>query len=781
MPTRTLRDCASLVLAAAALSSGSALAQTGAQQPIDEAPLTLRGSTRLTVPARGEQVRQRSIVVRADRLQARPELDTVAEGDVELRRAGTVIRADRLAYEDAADLVSASGNVRISRDGNQYRGPELQLQLQRFEGFFLEPEFLLGHTGAGGRARRIDFTDSTRAQALDATYTSCPRDGSGDPDWLLTTDRVRFDLETNEGIAEGAVLRFLGVPILALPVLSFPLSDDRKSGWLPPSVALDSTSGVEVAVPYYWNIAPNRDATIAPALLSRRGARIGAEFRYLEFQDQGRLAVNLLPNDRVAGRSRSIGVFDHDGSREPGLSYAAHVTRVSDDNYWKDFQRQIPVLTPRLLPLTARVEQRFDTAAVERSLYVGMQRWQVLQSGDPTTAIEAPYDRALQLGGRASGLLGPGLQYAVESELNRFTYSKADAAAARLTGLRLHALGSVSGSWERPGWWVRPKLALNAAAYALDQPMSDGRTRAARAIPTLSVDSGAVFERESHWFDRTQVQTLEPRLLYANTPYRAQSTLPIFDTGPNDFNALSAYWENLFSGIDRVADGHQLTAGVATRLLDAGTGAENLRLGISQRYLFRDQLVTPDGVPLTQRFSDVLFEGSTAVVPDWRFDVALRYSAEISRPLRSIVGARYLPAPFHALSATYRFARGLSEQVELGWQWPVYRGAGPDAGGARCQGSLYAVGRVNYSLRDSRVTDSIAGLEYDAGCWIGRLVAERLSTGRSEATTRLLIQLELVGLSRLGTNPLRLLKDNIPGYRLLRDERSGPYEPVVND
>jgi LPS-assembly protein len=780
VPTRTLRDFASLVLAAAALSSGSALAQSNAA-PVEESPLILRGSTRLSVPARGDQVRQRSVVVRADRLQSRPELDTIAEGEVEFRRAGTVVRADRLSYEDAADLVTARGNVRISRDGNLYRGPELQLELQRFEGFFLQPEFVLGQTGAGGRAARIDFAGSARASAVDATYTSCPRDGSGDPDWLLTTDRVRFDLETNEGVAEGAVLRFLGVPILALPVLSFPLSDDRKSGWLPPNVALDSTSGVEVAVPYYWNIAPNRDATIAPALLTRRGARIGAELRYLEQHDQGRIAVNLLPNDRVAGRSRSIGVFDHDGSLEQGIGYSAHVTRVSDDDYWKDFQRQIPALTPRLLPLTARVEGRFDTAAVQRSWYVGVQRWQILQSGDATTAVEAPYDRTLQLGARASGALWPGLNYDVQTELNRFTYSREDATSARPTGLRWHALGDVSMSWDAPGWWIRPKLALNAAAYSLDQPLSDGRTSVARAIPTFSVDSGAVFERESRWFGRTQFQTLEPRLLYANTPYRAQSTLPIFDTAPNDFNAVSAYWENLFSGIDRVADGHQLTAGVTTRLLDADTGAENLRLGISQRYLFRDQLVTPDGVPLTQRFSDVLFEGSTAVVPDWRFEVALRYSAETSRALRSIIGARYLPAPFHALSATYRFARGLSEQIELGWQWPVYRGSGSNAGSSRCQGSLYAVGRVNYSLRDSRVTDSIAGVEYDAGCWIGRIVGERLSTGRSEATTRLLIQLELVGLSRLGTNPLKVLKDNIPGYRLLRDERSGPYEPVVND
>jgi lipopolysaccharide assembly outer membrane protein LptD (OstA) len=148
----------------------------------------------------------------------------------------------------------------------------------------------------------------------------------------------------------------------------------------------------------------------------------------------------------------------------------------------------------------------------------------------------------------------------------------------------------------------------------------------------------------------------------------------------------------------------------------------------------------------------------------------LQYSPDIGRSTRSIVGVRYGPGPFRTVGATYRFARGLSEQVELGWQWPVYgptpveRSANGVRGSGACSGSWYSVGRINYSTKDSRVTDSVLGLEYDAGCWIGRVVSERLSTGRSEATTRLLLQLELVGLSRLGSNPLQVLKDNIPGY-----------------
>lgn len=745
-----------------------------------DAPLHLQPSPRIAPPPRGDAARNRSIVLRADRVRARPDLETIAEGNVEFRGAGSVIRADRISYDSAEDRARALGNVRISRDGNHYWGPELELQVQRFEGFFLEPQFTLGRTGAGGTARRFDFLDPSRFVAVDATYTSCPRDGSGDPDWLLKADRVRIDLEANEGVAEGAVLRFLGVPILGAPVLTFPLTDERKSGWLPPGINIDSKSGLELSVPYYWNIAPNRDATLTPSVLSRRGVGLGAEFRYLEPTDVGRIEVNALPDDRVARRDRWLADLSHDGTWRHDIHYGANGIRVSDDDYWKDFSNQIRWFTPRLLPLNAGVDQRFEQPLFDATWFAGTQRWQVLRSNEPGSEILPPYDRSAQVGIGLDTQVPLGMRFALESEVNRFTRSEGQPSTQFPNGWRAHAVASVSRLFETPALYVRPKLTLNTATYALDQPMVDGKTRASRTVPTFSIDSGAVFERDSNWFGRAQLQTLEPRLFYVNTPFRDQSSLPNFDSGPIDFNTISVYTENLFSGYDRVSDGHQLTAGATTRWLDAETGVETLRLGIAQRYLFMDQRVTPDGTPLTQRLSDVLLDGSTSLVPNWRFDVAMQYSAELSRAVRSIVGVQYLPAPFHALSATYRLARNFSEQVELGWQWPVYRGK-PTGGSSKCQGTLYAVGRVNYSTRDSRFTDTLAGFEYDAGCWIGRIVSQRLSTGRTEQTTRLLLQLELVGLSRIGSNPLQVLKDNIPGYRLLREERKGPYEPIVDD
>jgi LPS-assembly protein len=707
------------------------------------------------------------IELQADSLRGRPDLETVAEGNVELKRGSVVLRADRLSYDQPSDLARARGNVRITRDGDWFAGPELELRLSRYQGWFLEPTYYFERTGGGGRAARVDFLDSQRAQAIEATYTSCPLDGSGGPAWLLSADRVKFDLQDNEGVAHGAVLRFYGVPILGAPVLSFPLTSDRKSGWLPPSVNLDSRSGFEFAVPYYWNIAPNRDATITPGILSRRGVSLQTEFRYLEPSDRGEVLLDLLPYDRTVGDERHALRFVHEGDARR-VHYSAHVLRVSDDQYWKDFPRVLPNTVPRLLPQDLQAERGFDLGS-NWSAYARVQHWQVLQ--DNEFPIEAPYQRSPQVGLRTRQGFGPGLEFALETEVNRFTRPEKDGANE---GTRWHAVGSVSRPWVAPGWWFTPRLTLNAASYRTDLPMNDGRRSASRTIPTLSADAGLLFERDASWFGRSLRQTLEPRLLYLNTPLRKQSDLPNFDAAQKDLNEISVFSDNAFSGVDRVADAHQLTAGVTSRLIDPGSGAELLRVGLAQRILFRDQFVTPeDGPPITQRLSDLLLLGSAQLSERWRADAAVQYSPDAGRLQRSILHARWSPGPFRTVGAGYRLVRDASEQIDVGWQWPVYGpepGSGSQAAG-QCRGTFYSVGRVNYSMRDSRITDSLFGLEYDAGCWIGRVVAERVSTGRTEATTRLLFQLELVGLSRLGSNPLQALKDNIPGYRLLREDR----------
>ena len=414
--------------------------------------------------------------------------------------------------------------------------------------------------------------------------------------------------------------------------------------------------------------------------------------------------------------------------------------------------------------------------------YAQVQHWQVLQ--DAEAPIVAPYARAPRLGlsGRGrGGWLGP-LEVSGELELNRFERPDDDSGGLRPEAWRWHALGQVAWPWRAGGVSLVPRLALNAARYRTDEPMADGRREAGRLIGTFSFDAGLRLERDAEgWFGRTSLrQTLEPRLLYVRTPYKRQDHLPNFDAYGKDFNLSSIYTTNAFSGIDRVSDANELTAGVTSRLIDPGDGAELLRVGIVQRFRFADQRVAPqadgdvDGPVQDQRLSDILLFGSTTLLPRWTLDASMQYSPDIGRLQRSILGASYLAGPYRTVSGRYRLARGVSEQFELGWQWPLNA---PAAGGrprSSCSGTWYGVGRINYSLKDSRITDSLVGAEYDAGCWILRMVAERQSTGVSQATTRLMLQLELVGLSRLGPSPLQVLKDNIPGYRLLREADDAP-------
>ena len=245
----------------------------------------------------------------------------------------------------------------------------------------------------------------------------------------------------------------------------------------------------------------------------------------------------------------------------------------------------------------------------------------------------------------------------------------------RATRRKCTASGSLSLPWRQPGVWVVPRLSVNLASYALDQAMADGRTRASRAIPSVSVEAGLEFERDTTLFGRSMRQTLEPRALYVNTPFRDQTGLPNFDSAGKDFNFNSIFSDNAFSGVDRVSDAHQVTAGVTTRLLDATTGAEALRLGLVQRYLLRTQQVTPEGVPFSQRFSDLFLLGLANLGGGVALEGAVQYSTDTQRPVRTIATARWNPGDFRTLSTTYRFTRGLTEQVELGWQWPIWKPA----------------------------------------------------------------------------------------------------------
>ena len=718
--------------------------------------------------------------VSGERISSRTDLETVVEGKAVLRRGDIVIQADRLEYFQPEDLAQARGNVRINRAGDVYEGPALDLKLESFEGFFLNPRYRFLKNEGYGEADRVDFIDKDRALIRNASFTTCRRlPGPGwMPDWILRAASISIDNEEEVGQAEGAVLSFMGVPLLPVPAITFPLSNRRKSGFLPPSVGVDNLNGIELSLPYYWNIAPNRDATLFPALMTKRGVDLAGEFRYLEADYAGQLRANVMPGDRLRNMSRWGVVYNHSGAFDTGLAGLGTlglnlaINRVSDDNYWRDFTRVNPWLTQRLLAN----DLSLSWARGGLSANLRMLKWQTLQ--DVAAPIIPPYDRMPQLALRyARGNTG-GFDYAVDLDTTQFHADRL--LTGQPNGRRTLAVAQWSRPWVTPSGFIKPKLQLHATSYSFDSPLANGATSASRVVPTISVDSGLVFERDAQYFGRAFRQTLEPRAFYVRTPFRNQGLLPNYDSGANDFNFASIYTENVFLGNDRIADSDLLTLGVSTRLLDPDTGEEAARFGIAQRVRFRDQRVTlPGGALLPKGFSDMLVGAGVNLDPRWSVDATVQFNADTGRSIRSTISGRYSPGNYRFVSAAYRLQRESSEQLDIGWQWPLndlWGDRGQDLGAGRGQGEgrWYSVGHVNFSLREGKLVDSVVGLEYDGGCWLGRVVLERLQTGASSANRRIMFQLEFVGFSRLGANPLQTLRQNIPRYQYLREITTTP-------
>ena len=718
----------------------------------------------------------------ADRLQGTTEKEVELTGDAVIRRGDMVIKADRLEFDQATNQAKATGHVRINRAGNVYEGPELELNLDTYEGFFTQPQYHFLKNDANGTADRVDFVDDKRTVIHNANYSTCRRQPgpSWMPDWILRATRITTDTEADVGTATGAVLSFKGVPILPVPYISFPLSDKRKSGLLPPSIGVDNVNGVEVSQPYYWNIAPNRDATITPTVMSKRGVNLGTEFRYLEPSYAGQVRYDVMPSDQLRGSNRWGLSYQHEGRvsngltqrlTDAGLALKVNLNRVSDDYYWSDFSSSDTSLTQRLLTNDASVSwTNGNFTSSVRTL-----KWQTQQGA--TTTITPPFDRLPQVTTRYARNDVNGFDYSATADFTRF---QSDSTLTGYpNGQRAFSLMQVSRPWLFPAGFITPKLQLHASSYQFDSTYY-GADSASRVVPTFSLDAGLVFERDASYFGHQFTQTLEPRVFYVKTPYRDQSLLPIYDSGANDFNFATIYTENAFSGNDRISDSDLLTLGASTRFLDPATGAEAARFAIAQRIRFQDQNVTlPSGTAVSSGFSDIMLGASVTWDPKWSTDSTVQFSPESGQSQRSTIGATYRPGAYRTVTAAYRYQRDASEQLDVSWQWPLSdlwgdRGQSSGAGSGFGEGRWYSVGRLNYSLEDRQLVNSVLGFEYDAGCWLGRAVLERLQTSTSSATQRIMFQLEFVGFTRLGVSPLSSLKSNISNYQLLRNQSGSP-------
>jgi LPS-assembly protein len=739
------------------------------------------------------------VYIDTDSLKGRTDLEVTLDGSVKLRRGSTLIKAERIEYFQPADQAKANGSVYMNLGGNIFTGTLLDLKMDAMDGYMQDPVFFFNKGNGQGSAEKMQFIDDKKTVAEKVKYTSCKRKPGPDwmPDWFMKADQISFDQDQNEAVAKNAQLLFYGVPILASPALSFPLSSERKSGFLAPTFFIDNLGGIEMSLPYYVNLAPNRDYTITTTPMSQRGVLFSNEFRYLERKVpqqpfEGTALFEYMPVDELRESERWGLSFQHNGwaDEKQGLAFSFDINQVSDNNYWSDFTNlnvgANSKLIQRVLPTTINLGKGWGTLAAG----VNVTQWQTQQGTDSSSAIAAPFDKLPQLTVNYMRADIEGFDWTVNTDLTHFsvnrtfycTFYSSSAYCNQQNALRMVANNYLSRPFLTSYGYITPKLSISARQYQYEEAYNGtyGKSAASNSdgvvVPTFSLDTGAVMERSMQVFDTNWSQTLEPRGFYVYTPYRYQSDLPNYDTGSNDFNFATVFTENSFSGQDRISDSHTLTLGGTSRMINPESGAEGARFGLAQRYRFTAQnvLLTPDATAVSSGYSDILGGASLYLTPKLTFDSLVQYNYEEGRSERKSYGFRYNPSGYRVINLAYRFQYEASEVVDVSWQWPLndlWRDIGIDQrqGQGMGSGRWYSVGRLNYSKLDERLVDSLLGFEYDGGCWLARVAAQRTQLTLTTATSSLMFQLEFNDFSKLGLGSMGSVKDNISRYQNLRE------------
>lgn len=709
--------------------------------------------------------------IAADHIAGKNDIEVVASGNVELRKRNSILLSDRLTFWQQENEMEAEGNVRLSRDGDRVRGPKMRMKMDDSTGFFEQPEYSIRRikTGAAatlwtgvedrvapnlttgyGAAERMDFEGEGKYRLSDATYSTCTPVAGRDPDWFARTTSLRLDYDDEVGTARNATLYFKGAPILYSPWISFSLNHERKSGLLTPTFGSTSTGGMEYTQPFYWNIAPNMDATISPRFMAKRGTLWNGEYRYLQPSYSGTMQGQYLAEDKILRKRRSFFSLNHSQSLGYGLSGSLQLNNASDGTFFSDLASGSSVIAQTNLLRQATLA--YSGGWWSANLLA--QSYQTLQ--DPSLPpVAEPYRRLPQLTVTASRSRLPlGLTAAFNGEYVNFSNATQSLEQAR----RFTLYPQLSLPLTTDAFTITPKIGLHATSYNRDRQPVGTPEKLTRNVPIFSVDSSVGFERDFEWFGKPALQTLEPRLYYLYVPVRDQSLFPVFDTGVAGFDFAQIFSENRYAGGDRIGDANQATAMLTSRVLDPLTGAETVRAAIGQRFYFSTQKVgLPGEVLRSDRQTNYLGSLSVRVAPQTYANADMQYNPRLSRMEALNLGGRYSPEAGKLLNADYRYTRDALGQIDLSGQWPVF-------------GGWHAVGRFNYSTKERRMIETVGGLEYDGGCWIGRVVFQRLATQTQQSNTALFFQLEFSGFAKVGSNPLDILRRNVPGYGVINQQ-----------
>ena len=697
----------------------------------------------------------------------------VVKKNVQLRRMGMSLKADKLEYDLVEGRLDAMGNVSLFREGELYIGPRLVLSPATMQGFFEKVSYDFSRINGRGYAKKIEFVQHREIKLEGATFTTC---STHRPAWEVRSKSILVDDIRSVAETQSSALFWNNSRVLPLGDISFSISGKRKTGLLAPTFSFNSKLGLDLTAPYYWNLAPNRDITLYPRIVGRRGIQLGTEFRFLNKKQAGEIGFQLLPSDRITRKDRWLTRVSHTFRLSNDRSFGLSAIRVSDNNYFADFGASVLAASQRILPATVQLNGNFKGWN-----YLTMfQKYQVLQ--DPGAPILPPYEWNPRIRFSNSNIIKLSKLDVDTSGIFELTHFKHPSMAE---GTRIMGEASFSSPLQIGGVRLMPQAGINLTSYSNSKNGSQELTKNrfgisnsligvyannvgntpsyTRILPSISIEASSVLERDTKFRYREYTHTLEPKLFYAFTPFTDQSSYPVFDSSSITSSLAQLLSENSFFGSDRIADKNYITAALTTRLFE-GSGFERLRASIAQRYYFDQQRVVLPGQPVrSDNESDLFFETALKATKDISVTALGQYTRKLALWQSQIVGLRYSPKPGKSFSFDYRFTRDSVDSADFAFQSPISK-------------NWYAVGRYNYSFQRRSeasgnqppgLVEALFGVEYDGGCWVSRFVAQKYVTGASQSTNALFFQIELNGIARVGADPLSALKRSIPNYRMI--------------
>jgi len=657
-------------------------------------------------------------------------------GNVFIQQNNTVFTADNASINRENSQIKAEGNVVLSDTNFQLKSPRIEYNLENKTGTINDAEYSIGAEGVRGKSSKIIQLDSNRLKLNDATFTSCP---VGHNSWHLASGNINLNKETQIGTAKNVTFNVGKIPIFYFPWLKFPINNQRLSGFLSPSARFQSNSGVNI--PYYFNIAPNYDATISLTTIQNRGFQLNNEFRYLSKIHRGEIEYNFIPSDSsFDDEKRDYFNINHSTQLNKTTKINLNAEGVSDEEYFDDFSTSLETSTRPALERRLEIINTYEPWTISAAL----EDFQVIDIDDD------PYSKLPELKINYSPKSGPkDIKIDIDTELTYFDRDDS------VNGFRGDIKAKVSKKFGNDSWYFKPTLSLQHTTYSLDNTI--GEKHITRTLPTFSVDSGLFFDRElPKKFSRSKslIQTLEPRLFYTFTPFKDQSNIPIFDTALSNFSESNQlFLENRFTGKDRVADTNQLTFAVSSRIQDRENGEELFRASIGQIFNFDDRKVTiPDGTTLSSGSSDLLLELAGRLNDRFRLASTINLRSDNSSSTNFDLRLNYQDYKRRIANLTYRKLDDELEQVSFSTALPI-------------NDKWSMVASTEHDIKNNRNLESLIGFEYQDCCWKTRLVAKRfLTSDNVEYETPVFLEFELKGLGNVGKSATRQIKEKIYGY-----------------